>query len=96
MISLADFVSHPAKVAWPTAFFLRKKTFFLYDFCVSHWPVGLWVGIWIAVLKLNIYIYMSIKTSIINTKIRISNFTQILKLPHVGVEAFTIYKSKAK
>ena len=38
---------------------------------------------------------MSIKTSIINSRIRISNFTQILKLPHVGVEAFTIYKSKA-
>ena len=38
---------------------------------------------------------MSIKTSIINTRIRISNFTQILKLPHVRVEAFIIYKSKA-
>ena len=54
MISPADFVGHPAKVAWPTAFFSRKETF-LYNF-----SVGLQVGIWIAVLKLNVYIYIYI------------------------------------
>ena len=37
-----------------TAFFSQKKMF-LYDFFVVHWPVSLPVGIWIAVLKLNIY-----------------------------------------
>ena len=57
MISPANFVGHPTKVAWPTAFFFERKHF-LYDFRVGHWPVGLWVGIWIAVLKLNIYIYI--------------------------------------
>ena len=32
-----------------------KRKHFLYNFHVGCWPVGLWVGIWIAVLKLNIY-----------------------------------------
>ena len=54
MISPANFISHPAKVTRPTAFFLQKKTF-LYNFRVSCRLVGQWVGIWIAVLKLNIY-----------------------------------------
>ena len=29
MISPADFIGCPAKVAWPTAFFLKKKTIFV-------------------------------------------------------------------
>ena len=34
---------------------LLAKENFLYNFRVGHWPVGHQVGIWIAVLKLNIY-----------------------------------------
>ena len=29
MISPADFVGHPTKVTWSTAFFSQKKTFFV-------------------------------------------------------------------
>ena len=59
----------PGRLCWPAPQKLHgrlhsfcKRKCFLYDFRVGHWPVGLWVGIWIAALKLNIYIYMSIKT----------------------------------
>ena len=96
MISPAIFVGHPTKVARLTAFFSRKKMFFVRLLC---WPLASRPAGWhmdSGIKIKHIYIYMSIKTSIINTRIRISNFTQILKLPHVRVEAFTIYKSKAK
>ena len=32
-IYLANIVSSPAKVVWPTAFFLKKKTIFIWLFC---------------------------------------------------------------
>ena len=32
-ISLADIVSLPAKVVWPTAFFMKKKTIFIWLLC---------------------------------------------------------------
>ena len=36
-ISPADFVSLPAKVVWPTAFFLKKKLIFVQ---LSCWPLA--------------------------------------------------------
>ena len=29
----ADIVGHPAKIVWPTAFFLKKKTIFIWLLC---------------------------------------------------------------
>ena len=42
MISPADFVGHPTKVAWPTAFFLQKKMFFVRLSCrpLAGQPAG--------------------------------------------------------
>ena len=67
-ISLANFVSLPAKIIWPTAFFLKRNQF-LYDFHVGCLPANLGVSTWIAfntaTSRLNIYFgigaYMSIK-----------------------------------
>ena len=36
-VCLADFVSLPAKVVWPTAFFLKKKLIFVQ---LSCWPLA--------------------------------------------------------
>ena len=36
-VCLADFVGLPAKVVWPTAFFLKKKVIFVWLLC---WPLA--------------------------------------------------------
>ena len=36
-ISLASFVSLPAKIVWPTTFFLKKKAIFV---CLLCWPLA--------------------------------------------------------
>ena len=64
-ISPADFVGCPANIVQLTTFFLKKKAIFVQLLYVGCQLVGLQVGIWIAVLKLNIYIYVSIKIFII-------------------------------
>ena len=46
----------PHKSRMADCILFHKRKHFLYDFCVGHRPVSLQVGIWIAVLKLNIYI----------------------------------------
>ena len=68
MISPANLVGLPTKVIWPTALFSKKKTIFirLLSWPLAGWPVG---GHIIAVLNLNIYICVSIKIFIINTRI---------------------------
>ena len=69
MISPADFVGHPTKVAWLTAFFLQKKTFFVRLLCwlSASWPVGWHMDSCVKIE--HIYIYISIKTSIIDTRV---------------------------
>ena len=42
-ISPTDFVGLPAKIVWPTTFFLKKKAIF-YDFCIGHCPADLAVS----------------------------------------------------
>ena len=43
-VCLANFVGLPAKVIWPTAFFLKKKAI-LYGFCVGHQLANLGVSL---------------------------------------------------
>ena len=43
-VCLTIIVSLPAKVIWPTAFFLKKKVIF-YGFCVGHQPADLGVSL---------------------------------------------------
>ena len=69
MISPANFVGHPTKVVRSTAFFLRKKMFFVQ---LSCWPLAGWPAGWHmdgCVKIKHIYICVSIKTSIIDTRI---------------------------
>ena len=43
VISLADYVSHPTKVTWQTAFFSQKKMFFVW---LLSWPLASWPVWW--------------------------------------------------